>query len=129
MPHIPITLLFIGIFAVIYVPLTLQVGLRRGQTNIHFLDGGDQVLLRRMRAQGNFAENVPIALLAMTAAELLAAPTWFLWGGGACLLFGRLYHALYVLTKGSGLGRANAMLMTLAPTLAFGAWTIYKSVA
>jgi uncharacterized protein len=128
MPHTPITLLFIGIFAVIYVPLTLQVGLRREQTNIHFLDGGDQLLMRRMRAQGNFTENVPIALLAMAAAELLNAPTWLLWSGGGCLLLGRLYHALCVLTKGWGLGRANAMLMTLAPILAFGIWAIYKSV-
>ena len=79
---VPVTVLFVGLFALMQVPLTIMVGFRRAQTGIHFFDGGDQALLRRMRAHGNFTETVPIVLLAMAAAEIAAIPHWALWAGG-----------------------------------------------
>jgi len=59
--HLPlhITLLFIGVFALIQVPLTVFVGYRRAKTGVQFFDGGDPILLRRMRAHGNYIETVP----------------------------------------------------------------------
>ena len=125
----PITVLFVALFELMHVPLTMAVGLRRAQTGIQFLDGGDQTLLRRMRAQGNFAENVPIALLAMAAAEVTGAPAWALWTGGACILAGRLLHATTIITRGWGLARANGMLLTLTPTACFALWTLWRSIA
>jgi uncharacterized protein len=68
--ELTVTAGFVAIFALIQVPLTVMVGFRRVQTGIHFFDGGDLVLLRRMRAHANFTETVPITLLAMAAAEL-----------------------------------------------------------
>lgn len=126
---IPITLLFVGLFALMHVPLTLMVGLRRAQTDIPFLDGGDQTLLRRMRTHGNFTETVPMAMLAMAAAEITGMPAWALWTGGACILAGRLMHAYTLLTKGWGLARANGMILTLLPIAAFGLWTLWRSIA
>jgi len=75
MISIPITALFIGIFVVLQIPLTVMVGYRRARTGIQFFDGGDQALLRRMRAPGNYTETVPIVLLAMAASELTGART------------------------------------------------------
>jgi hypothetical protein len=83
------TILFIGIFTLIQIPLTVMVGFRRVQTGIPFMDGGDQALLRRMRAHANYTETVPIVLLAMAAAEVAQAPQWLLWTGGVSLLTGR----------------------------------------
>jgi uncharacterized protein len=124
-----ITLLFIGLLAVLQVPLTVIVGLRRGKTGIQFFDGGDQVLLRRMRAHANFTETVPITLLAMAAAELTNAPSWALWLGGMSLLAGRVVHAAIIILKGWGLPRAIGMLLTLAPMLGFGLWAILHALA
>src|SRR3569832_1007949 len=76
---IPVTAFFIGVFALIQVPLTVMVGYRRAQTGIQCFDGGDQTLLRRMRAHANYTETVPIVLLAMAAAELSALPHRALW--------------------------------------------------
>lgn len=104
------------------------VGLRRGQTNIQFSDGGDQVLLRRMRAHGNFTETVPITLLAMACAELAGAPSWALWLGGSSLFAGRIMHAAILITKGWGLPRAIGMIMMLAPMLAFGTYSITQAI-
>ena len=123
----PITTLFVGIFAVVQVPLTVLVGYRRAQTGIQFFDGGDQTLLRRMRAHANYTETVPIVLLAMAGAEATGAATWALWAGGLSLLVGRLMHAAILIIKGWGLPRAIGMIMTLAPMLGFGVWSILRT--
>jgi uncharacterized protein len=123
---IPTATLFIGLFAVLQVPLTVLVGYRRARTGIQFFDGGDQVLLRRMRAHGNYTETVPIVLLAMAAAELANAPSWMLWAGGLSLLAGRLMHAAILILKGWGLPRAIGMVLTFVPMLAFGGWCLSR---
>lgn len=125
---IPITVLFIGLFALIQIPLTVMVGYRRVQTGIQFLDGGDQTLLRRMRAHGNFTETVPIVLLAMAAAEITSIPHWALWVGGLSLLIGRVMHAAILITKGWGNPRAFGMVLTFLPMAGFGAWAVYEGL-
>ena len=122
-----ITALFIGVFVLLQIPLTVMVGYRRAQTGIQFFDGGDQILLRRMRAHGNYTETVPIVLLAMAAAELTGAPAWLLWTGGLSLLVGRLMHAAILVLKGWGLPRAIGMILTFMPMLGFGVWCVSRA--
>jgi uncharacterized protein len=128
MNPVPIATIFVGLFAIIQVPLTVLVGFRRVQTGIQFMDGGDQTLLRRMRAHANFVETVPIVLLAMACAELTGAASWALWLGGLSLLVGRLMHAAVLIIKGWGLPRAIGMLLTFAPMLGFGAWSLLRGL-
>jgi uncharacterized membrane protein YecN with MAPEG domain len=47
---------------------------------------------RRVRAQANFAENVPFALVLMALAEAGGAPGWVLHPAGAAPLAGRVAH-------------------------------------
>ena len=101
-----ITILFVGLMALIQIPMTFAVGLYRVKTDIHFLDGGDVEMLRRMRAHGNFTETVPITLLAMAAAELSGAPTLLIWAGGALLVAGRLLHYMTIRRFGWAIGRS-----------------------
>ena len=126
MLHFEITVFFIGLFALIQIPLTVLVGYRRKVTNIQFFDGGDLVLLRRMRAHGNFTETVPIVLLAMLGAELTGMPAWALWLGGFTLLIGRLMHAAILIQKGWGLPRALGMILTFVPMAGFGGWCLSR---
>jgi len=125
MATITITTLFVGIMVLLQIPLTVMVGYRRAQTGIQFFDGGDQTLLRRMRAHGNYTETVPIVLIAMGMAELAAAPAWLLWAGGASLLLGRTMHAAILVLKGWGLPRAIGMILTFVPMLGFGVWCVW----
>jgi uncharacterized membrane protein YecN with MAPEG domain len=125
---ISITVLFIGLFALIQIPLTVMVGYRRLKTGIQFFDGGDQTLLRRMRAHGNFTETVPIVLLAMAAAEVTGLPHWALWAGGLSLLLGRVMHAAILITKGWGNPRAFGMVLTFLPMAGFGVWAFFKAL-
>jgi uncharacterized protein len=123
-----ITALFIGLFAVAQIPITVMVGYRRLQTGVAFLDGGDRTLMRRMRAHGNFTETVPITLLAMAAAELAGTPAWLLWSGGAVLLLGRLLHLATLVRSEWGIGRAVGMVLTFVPMGIFGLCTIALTV-
>ncbi len=129
MSSIPISTLFIGIFVLLQIPLTVMVGYRRARTGIQFFDGGDQTLLRRMRAHGNYTETVPIALLAMAAAELASAPASLLWAGGGSLLVGRVMHAAILILKGWGLPRAVGMILTFVPMLGFGIWCLLRTAS
>lgn len=112
--------LFLGaLLAAIQVPMTLAVGLRRRTLGISFHDGGDAVLLRRIRAHANFTETVPIAIISMAAAETFGAADPILWTGGSLLLFGRLAHYWAVLKTESGAVRFFFMLFTLVPMAGF----------
>ncbi|WP_434053439.1 MAG: MAPEG family protein [Roseibium sp.] len=125
---LPVTIVFVAVFALIQIPMTVAVGLRRLQTDVQFMDGGDGVLLQRMRAHGNFTETVPIALLAMAAAELAGAPHMLLLAGGTALLLGRLLHYATIVTTGFGIGRAIGMLLTLSSLVLFPGFVLLKTI-
>lgn len=123
------TAIFVGIFALAHIPFTVFVGYHRARTGIQFFDGGDAALLRKMRAHGNFTEQVPIALLAMAAAEATGAPRWALLAGGISLLIGRALHAFVVARSGWGIGRAIGMVLTMLATGWFGGNALYRALA
>jgi len=56
-------------------------------------DGDDDTLRRRIRAQANFTEYTPLALIGLALCELSHAPPSVLMGLGATLLLGRTLHA------------------------------------
>lgn len=122
------TATFIGIFALIHIPFTVLVGYHRARTGIQFFDGGDDALLRKMRAHGNFTEQVPMALLAMAAAEVTGTAQWVLLLGGGSLLLGRCIHAYVVVRHGWGLGRAVGMVLTFLATAGLGACALIRTL-
>jgi uncharacterized membrane protein YecN with MAPEG domain len=101
-----------------FVMLTFRVigGRRSGKVSLG--DGGDKVLERRIRGQGNAAEQMPIALIALLAAELIGGSTVTLALSAAIFCIGRIVH-------GVGFGwfdhspklRMGGMLMSLIGTI------------
>ncbi len=80
-----ITPLYAALAAAVMIVLSLRViGMRRGR-RVSIGDGGDDDLARRIRAQGNFAEYTPLALLLILLLELGGAPAWQLHLLGAAL--------------------------------------------
>ena len=67
---LPITSLLSSVLAIWYLVLTARVIAIRRDAKISLGDGDNPVLLRRMRAQGNFAEYVPIGLVLFALAEI-----------------------------------------------------------
>lgn len=125
-----ISVFFAGLFALLQLPITMAVGIRRSTTGIMFLHDGDDVLLRRIRAHANYTETVPITLIAMAAAEFGGAPDALLWSGGAFLLAGRtLHYYVIVFTAARGWPRALAMLLTFAAMTGLGGYALYAGFA
>ncbi len=119
-----LTALFAGVLIFIQIALTTLVGVYRGKVGINFMHGDDDVLLRRMRAHGNFTETVPIVLIAMALAELAGAPSWLMLAGGTSLVLGRLIHAVNFVGSGGGVGAGRAAGMAFT-TISMAAFAVY----
>ncbi len=113
MNTIHLTLLFAGLCALLQCALTVLVIGHRVQVRVNLMEGGDQVLLRRIRAHGNFTETVPMALILMGLLELRGLQSSWLRALGICLLLGRVLHAISLLTNGAMWGRQAGMVLTL----------------
>ncbi len=97
----------------IQVVLTAFVIFRRARTGVDLLDGGDVILLRRIRAHGNFSETAPMALLLLALLEMKSLPVAWLWALGGGLLLGRVLHASSLLTNNAKWNRRGGMVLTL----------------
>ena len=88
-----VTPFYAALMALVFVLISLRVIALRRATGIALGDGDDRTLRRSIRAQANFAEYAPLALLLMALIELQGAPHWLLHALGTALLLGRLLHA------------------------------------
>ena len=116
---ISITLVFAAIFGFLHVIFTLRVGNYRFKSKISLGDDGDRELLKRIRAHGNFTENVPIALLLILLNDLDGAEDNTLMLMGSILLIARLTHYLTIVTvRLPWILRPLSMLGTLGTIIA-----------
>ena len=116
---IHVTLLFAAIFGILHVIFTLRVGGYRFRSGISLGDGGDKELLNRIRAHGNFTENVPIALLLLLLNDLNGLADGTLMLLGSILLAARLVHYLMIVTRSLPIVlRPLSMIGTLGTILA-----------
>ena len=116
---IHVTLLFAAIFGILHVIFTLRVGGYRFRSGISLGDGGDKELLNRIRAHGNFTENVPIALLLLLLNDLNGLADGTLMLLGSILLVSRLVHYLMIVTRSLPMVlRPLSMIGTLGTILA-----------
>jgi len=88
----PITMLYAGALALVLLVLSFRVIQARGTTKVFMGDGGNELMIRRMRGQANFVEYVPMILVLLALLEYRAAAPWLLHALGATLLAARLLH-------------------------------------
>ena len=107
-----ITPLYAGILALVFFVLSIRVIKMRG-TGISLGDGGNPVMLRRIRGHANFAEYVPLILLMMGFLEVSHFPAYLLHGLGVVLVVGRLLHGFALsFTEKFFLGRFLGTVLT-----------------
>ena len=87
-----ITLVYAGALALLFFVLSVNVVRTRRSSKVSIGDGGDQLLQRRIRAHGNFAEYVPLVLLLILFAEESGAASWWVHALGGALMLARLMH-------------------------------------
>jgi len=106
--------------AVLNFWLALRVGKTRMAAKVLHGDGGNPLLLQRMRAQANFVENTPFVLILVAAIEMTAKGGTWLAVVGAVYLLARIAHAFGMdredsnLLRGVGFGVTALTLLGLA---------------
>ncbi len=121
---LPITALLAGVFAIVFVPMTVSIGVRKSQVGVMFGDGGDDVLFRRIRAHANFLEYVPLTLILMAVAEMNHASALFLYITGAVFFVARMAHYYVLNYRDSPSLRKATMLGTMGAILSFAIWLL-----
>tara|TARA_R110000772_G_scaffold63045_3_gene141337 strand:- start:1195 stop:1626 length:432 start_codon:yes stop_codon:yes gene_type:complete len=121
---LPITLTIAGAAALVNIWLMIRVGQVRSSEKISVGDGGNEKVIRRMRAHANFGESVPIVLILIAAIELASgSPTW-LWTVSGVYMLGRVAHGVGMDGGALGKGRMVGTIVSLLVTLGLGAYAI-----
>lgn len=117
---LPVTFTFVSVLAILMIPMTGWVGMRRDKVGTLRGDGGDPELFKRIRIHGNLMENAPLLALVMGAAEYAGLGTGWLWLAVATFVAGRIAHYALFDSKKRGL----AMFVTVLPSVAMGVWLL-----
>ncbi|PSJ57481.1 hypothetical protein C7I84_17705 [Mesorhizobium ephedrae] len=120
MPILPITSFLTAAFAIALVGLSFPISLRRLKVGDMVGDSNDDSLRRRIRAQGNFIEYVPLGLIGLGLVEAQASPAWLVVLIGGALALGRLLHAIGMFRSSASLRGIGMVLTYLALLLVAG---------
>ena len=107
-----IAALYIALNLALTPVLMYRVGQIRIRKNILLGDGGNDLLLSRMRAHANFTENAPLALIGLIGLAMLGANPIVLHVFGAAFFIGRVLHAMGM-AKTFSQGRLIGTLLTI----------------
>lgn len=125
-----VTAFYAALSALLIVILAIRVTLYRRSARIGIGDNGDHALAKRVRAHANAIELIPIALILLLAAELLAVDALWLHVFGVAVVLGRALHA-WGLSKSGGVTAPRAMgyVLTLAAIVAMAVVLLWQSIA
>lgn len=120
-----ITLTVGGIAALINIWLMFRVGQVRTSEKISVGDGGNEKVIRRMRAHSNYIESAPFIILLVAAIELASttSPLW-LWIVSGLYLLGRVAHGIGMDDGKFGKGRMIGTIVTMLTLLGLGIYAI-----
>jgi uncharacterized membrane protein YecN with MAPEG domain len=121
---LPITSALAGFAAIFLVMLSLPVALRRRATKLSAGDGGDEAFNRKIRAQANYIEYVPLAVIAIGLVEMNGGSQMMVCGLAATLAAARLLHA-FGLWSNVLIGRALGAMLTFGVLLVAGVVLLY----
>ena len=126
--QVPITLLYVSIFAIFALVLSFKAGGFRGKSGISVLFGepANMELAEKVRTHQNFLEYMPMFLLVFAAVELNGGSNLFLYIVGDLMIIARIAHAIGLKHDNMGhpgrfIGAAGTALITLV-TAVYGIW-------
>ncbi len=123
-----VTPIYIAILGLIFVPLTLRIGLFRFRNKVDIGDGGSDDLLRMIRCQANFVETVPLAVALLIVMELMGAGDTWLHALGATLVVARVCHFIGLSGMGPWQLRPVGMVGTFTVYLVSSIWTLMAAL-
>ena len=120
MPVIALTLT--AVCALLNLWLSMRVGQVRGQEKVSIGDGGNERVIRRMRAHSNFTENAWLVVALVLVIELSVGPSVWLWAAVGVFVLGRIGHGIGM--DGWYPGRMGGTLGTMVVQLALAIWAL-----
>jgi uncharacterized protein len=115
---LPITLTMAGLAAIVNIWLAIRCGQVRSKEKISVGDGGNDLMIRRMRAHSNFAEFTPIVLILVALVELAWGTSTWLWVVAMAYIVGRVAHGLGM--DNDNKGRGAGIMITMLATIGLG---------
>jgi uncharacterized protein len=125
---LPTTLTAAAAAAIINIWLSLRIGAVRRAHKVSVGDGGIEVLSRRMRAQLNFAENVPVVLILIAAIELAGVGGWWLPYVAGAFMLGRVAHGFGMDGGAMQWGRMVGTVLTLLVQLGLAGVAVWVAL-
>lgn len=120
--------IYLAILGLLFVPLTMSIGMHRIKHKIDIGDAGDKRLFRMIRCQANFVETVPLAAILLVALELSDASAVLIHAMGATLVVSRVLHYLGLSRMGPFLARPIGMAGTFVVYIVCSAALLYLSI-
>jgi hypothetical protein len=121
---LPITLTIAAAAAILLIWLAARVSRLRRPLKIGLGDGGNEMLLRRIRAHANYAENMPIFLVLLGLLELAGGERWILWGAAIAFILARLAHAFGMDSPSRLRLRVAGMLVSTLVIVGLAGWAL-----
>ena len=102
-----ISMITAGLLGILLIALSAYVILGRVKFKIDLGDGDNAAMVQRIRAQANFVEYVPLALILLMLVEYASiGPRWLAMAIGGGLVLGRVLHAQgLIASPGATVGR------------------------
>jgi uncharacterized membrane protein YecN with MAPEG domain len=104
--------------ALVHIWLALRCSRIRIRDRVSLGDGGNDLLICRMRAHANFSENAPLFLILLGLVELSASASQWLWAAGLAFILARIAHAFGMERSPRNLFRAGGMFVTMTVLIA-----------
>lgn len=125
--YLPITLTFAAATTLLNIWLGMRVARVRMGNRILHGDGGNAALIRRMRAQSNYIEYTPFALILAGLVELaLGSQTW-LWLVALAYVVGRVLHAFGMDKDFPSKLRQAGIMITFLTLIGLSAMALYAA--
>jgi len=123
--NLPLTLTMAAAAGLINLWLAIRIGQVRTSQKVSVGDGGNEFVIRRMRAQANFVEYTPFMLVLIGALECSGYAATWLWVVGVVYMIGRLAHGLGMDGGAFGIGRMIGTLTSMLTLLGLSGYAIY----
>jgi uncharacterized protein len=120
---LPISLTAAAAAAFINLWLGIRIGQVRTSEKVSIGDGGNEKVIRRMRAQANFVEFTPFVLILIALIELATGTSTWLWAIMSVYMVARIVHALGM--DGMAKGRPIGIMLTLLIMTGLAGYAVY----
>lgn len=120
---LPISLAIAAAAVLINVWLMIRVGQVRTREKVSVGDGGNEAVIRRMRAHSNYIENTAFVLILIALIELAVGQCVWLWVVGGVYLIARIAHAFGM--DGASKARMVGTIVTLMTHLGLAAAALF----